>query len=153
MTVPKSRSGFLTRTNLRVPASRPIALCLFRSDDMPIDLASNGDVPPRGPVSAAVPGSCRRNADLSRIVIFLRPRPVSENRQTWQRLQELQLWSPENHHWENILRKTFIERITSFSIVLKIIVVRNHRCQKSSFLKIIVVKNHCCLKFVPSGHR
>ena len=129
MTGPKSYRGLLTRTNLPAPASMPIVSCLFRSDDMPIDLAWNGDVPPRGPVSAAVRGSCRRNADLSRIVIFLRPRPVSENRQTWQRLQELQLWSPENHHWENILRKTFIERIT--------------RSQKP------VVKNHCCLKIRP----
>ena len=55
MTVPKSRSGFLTRTNLRVPASRPIALCLFRSDDMPIDFARNEDVAP--PSEVAVEGT------------------------------------------------------------------------------------------------
>ena len=71
MTVPKSYRGLLTRSNLPAPASMPIVSCLFRSDDTPIALVYDGDLAPRGPVSVAVPDSCRRNAGLDRIVIFL----------------------------------------------------------------------------------
>jgi len=95
VTVPKSYRGLLARTNLGAPASMPIALCLSESDDRPTDLAWNGNVAPTTPVSVAVQDSCRRSADPSRIAILLRPCPVSENHQPWQRLKELQLWSPK----------------------------------------------------------
>src|SRR5262249_32770384 len=93
VTVPKSSRGLLVRPKADALASMPVARCLSRLDDKPIALAWNGDAVPRGPVSVAGRDSCRRSAYLGQIAILLRPRPVSENRQPCQRLQELQLWS------------------------------------------------------------